>query len=720
MAASVPEHVPVILGLQIPPLYRPLHTQDGQIRLLTILSEAYSHDIHCHLETVSLKDLAPAYRRFLDENDLSGHRAPTALGKWTEHHLSPTMAKLDPLKRVVLTQPSAQLHRFTWGDFAALSYVWGDPNEKAFIVVNSRVVCVSANLERLLREFRSTGDFQGRFRLWVDALCINQDDLKERASLIQSMPAMYRSAWSVVAWLGEASPRSGLALQLVRDLVTFREASCEFELEKRLREDPGFLGSLSWLGLHEFMDRPYWYRLWIIQEIVMGGARATIRCGNSSIDWPTFCSGIAVLQESLWVVKDRCLWGDIEAATSLQATAWKTTSLHLVYKHLSRLGSNKSRTGDLDLGLGRLLQLASDSKCLDPRDKVYALTGFMPTSVAGLLQPDYTLPVSQVYMNATKAFIQGLDSLESLREVNPWGPTDCPSWTADWRWRGNPMMQRRIEGPFWGPAYLFPRNSDDLDYLPYTASRDARNSASFFGDGLLECRGFVIGAISGISARGRGFFSWEEHTIVSSDDFCSAYGSREATTAAVFRTLIMDRDIYGQKATERHAAILQLPSAFDNAAVEFVKRGWSWLADLRLYYFRWEVFRKSNTTFRIGDTNFDDFFGDEIPADASERDFTEAYSCFDRSSQKRRFMTTSTGHVGWAPDNIYGRASEQTQVGDLVAIIFGCSMPLTIRALPDGKHYHILGEAYVQGMMDGEAMDDLQTGKYEARTFTFC
>ena len=83
-------------------------------------------------------------------------------------------------------------------------------------------------------------------------------------------------------------------------------------------------------------------------------------------------------------------------------------------------------------------------------------------------------------------------------------------------------------------------------------------------------------------------------------------------------------------------------------------------------------------------------------------------------------MTTSTGHVGWAPDNIYGRASEQTQVGDLVAIIFGCSMPLTIRALPDGKHYHILGEAYVQGMMDGEAMDDLQTGKYDARTFTFC
>jgi hypothetical protein len=69
---------------------------------------------------------------------------------------------------------------------------------------------------------------------------------------------------------------------------------------------------------------------------------------------------------------------------------------------------------------------------------------------------------------------------------------------------------------------------------------------------------------------------------------------------------------------------------------------------------------------------------------------------------------------------MYGKASEQTQVGDLIAIVFGCSTPLALRKLPDGEQYQVLGEAYVQGLMDGEAMVELRRGRYKPTTFTFC
>jgi hypothetical protein len=108
-------------------------------------------------------------------------------------------------------------------------------------------------------------------------------------------------------WLGGSTASSGAGLQLVEDLAAFREAGCEFELKSGLRDDPKFLGGTCWLGLHQIVNREYWSGLWIIQEIAMGGTNVQLRCCASTIDWPTFCAGIATLQEHLWVVKDRCL-----------------------------------------------------------------------------------------------------------------------------------------------------------------------------------------------------------------------------------------------------------------------------------------------------------------------------------------------------------------------------------------------------------------------------
>lgn len=185
----------------------------------------------------------------------------------------------------------------------------------------------------------------------------------------------------------------------------------------------------------------------------------------------------------------------------------------------------------------------------------------------------------------------------------------------------------------------------------------------------------------------------------------------------MWRTMLMDRVGGGKRAEPHHAAILYLPSSFFKAQEQFESRDWVWLAGMRGYCFRWERFLQANSQVQLGPLSLQSFFKDEIPADVSEHAMTEAHAAYERSVRKRRFMTTANGYMGWAPDNIYGSLTHQTRKGDLIAIIFGCSTPLVIRPL--GPHYQVLGEAYVHGVVDGEAMSLLHLGKVKVQRFTF-
>jgi len=80
-------------------------------------------------------------------------------------------------------------------------------------------------------------------------------------------------------------------------------------------------------------------------------------------------------------------------------------------------------------------------------------------------------------------------------------------------------------------------------------------------------------------------------------------------------------------------------------------------------------------------------------------------------------MLTKKGYMGWAPDNVYGEPENQTRIGDLIAVIFGCSTPIVFR--PNGGTFQVVGEAYVQGLMDGEALDLLAEGEVKQTRFTF-
>jgi hypothetical protein len=111
---------------------------------------------------------------------------------------------------------------FLWGDYAALSHVWGEPTFTKEIVVCGLKVTVRSNLEIALRALLQGPEIVDGTKLWVDALCINQSDHEERASRVKRMGDIFELARLVLAWLGPENEASNIAMDFMRNFPTYQ------------------------------------------------------------------------------------------------------------------------------------------------------------------------------------------------------------------------------------------------------------------------------------------------------------------------------------------------------------------------------------------------------------------------------------------------------------------------------------------------------------------
>jgi hypothetical protein len=110
-------------------------------------------------------------------------------------------------------------------NYLAMSYAWGDPNgPKCTIFLNGHSVEVGYNLAAGLRQFRRMEYFQKGGKLWVDSLCINQNDPIEKAGQVQHMGRIYHRAGNIIVWLGESDETSDLAIYMLENLSKMQRA----------------------------------------------------------------------------------------------------------------------------------------------------------------------------------------------------------------------------------------------------------------------------------------------------------------------------------------------------------------------------------------------------------------------------------------------------------------------------------------------------------------
>ncbi|CAI6094545.1 unnamed protein product [Clonostachys chloroleuca] len=701
-------------------LYTPLRDDRDEIRVLTLESFHDDGVVHCRLEIVSLLDYSPEYSSFLTSFTGRTNLTRRILRSWTELCFPQIGHFSSASKNRWKQRPHAASCRFTWGDFAALSYVWGTSNKERHIVVNGITRRVTRNLDEALRRLARSDEFRGEYKIWIDAVCINQEDEQERAVQVRKMRQIYSSAWKVISWLGENDAGGWIskAFAFSNMLASLQDDSQDLRMLCNLNS--GILTDAGFHAMHEMTRHLYWHRLWIIQEVVMGASYTVLRCGDHHLDWDTLCRAISVLYHGdNWSLKDEMLKRAYRRGISTRKV-WNASSLHLIHldlRHLSNYEDEGTSSGRL--GLRRLLEVANSAKCLEPRDKVFALAGMMETEIANEVTKAYSLDIPQLFAAVTIAFIKHYNNLEPLRQGNPWGPQTAPTWAADWSWKGRLRWSRPetpYVGPLWDVSDPGPRPEDIYNAHGGLPARYVISEDGF----SLHCDGFIFDEIVGLGAREFGIFEWVKGTEMQCPSWRSCYGDDQETAQALSRLLLGGSTVgRHEQAKGCYRAVLSLPSTFKAGHPQFRAKKWSWLENREGYYYKWSEWRKTHNHMMLGKRSLESFFTDKIPEKAEESAYTAAFVGIDRTVKERRFMLTGSGRFGWAPDNAFDRDGDRNQVkiGDLIAIVFGCSTPLVIRRF--AKQYWVIGEAYVEGIMNGEAITFLEDESFKKESFVF-
>lgn len=151
--------------------------------------------------------------------------------------------------------------------YEALSYTWGAPVYSHPVICNGVEFSVTQNLHAALVHLRYTD--RSRW-VWIDALCINQNDLREKGRQIKSLYLIFKRAGKTLVWLGEAGCHAAETAELMVELER-RTGSQRYDDEARGR----FLAVRD-----DIFSRPWFTRVWVIQEIA-----ASEDCGKIEVHY---------------------------------------------------------------------------------------------------------------------------------------------------------------------------------------------------------------------------------------------------------------------------------------------------------------------------------------------------------------------------------------------------------------------------------------------------
>ncbi|KAJ4377423.1 hypothetical protein N0V83_000248 [Neocucurbitaria cava] len=288
-------------------------------------------------------------------------------------------------------------------------------------VVDGHKFDATTNLYHALRMLRA----KEIRKIWIDAVCINQQDREEKSQQIQRMRSIYARAKRVVVWLGPESPNSNLAMHLLGILskppnITSSDTSYQMALKERSISAPSGPFAEAWKAFDDLFAREYWQRAWIIQEIAASGD-ILICCGQESISW-------SELETAFWGKKQihNIFFNQVE--TDLTKHPRNTQEVFDFWAWKKAMASAQSQP------LLKALIDSRRSKATDPRDHVYALLGISSDSSSLIPVPNYKHSIEEVYTNLATAMIRANGNLDIIclhgREGS--GRYKTPSWVPDW------------------------------------------------------------------------------------------------------------------------------------------------------------------------------------------------------------------------------------------------------------------------------------------------
>jgi len=185
--------------------------------------------------------------------------------------------------------------------YSALSYVWGLSGFTVSMKCDGAILHITPTLDEALRQIIKLGDAES---LWVDQICIDQQNEQDRSQQVRIMNNIYKCARKVIAYLGPSKPSTPSAVDLITrvgkiatgmagdvfrwdngqydpdGLKTYEETSAERSEELGIP----FNDEAAWAGFSEFYDCTWYQRIWIVQEM-LPARNAVVVCGDHSVAW---------------------------------------------------------------------------------------------------------------------------------------------------------------------------------------------------------------------------------------------------------------------------------------------------------------------------------------------------------------------------------------------------------------------------------------------------
>ncbi|KAI0471591.1 heterokaryon incompatibility protein-domain-containing protein [Xylariaceae sp. FL0804] len=568
--------------------------------------------------------------------------------------------------------------------YEALSYTWG-PNIPHTIRCADASLTISENLWLALQTLRHRDTPRV---LWVDAVCINQQDNEEKGKQVARMRSIYEHAAGVVVWLGEATKMTGSAFGLIH------------RLEAQLRRDntaaslpPMTAADLEtanlppvddpvWKGLDEIFWREWHFRAWILQEVSVE-KDIVVTCGPHSVSWDVLAGAVAYIEG--------------RAITSLTRADPKPLRDVLSVARQAHSGMERGGT------LFSMLSVARDSDSTDARDKVFAILALVDQATENgprelLVTPDYTKGVEDVYVDVAVKHImkhQDLDILSAVENNQYRLNTEMPSWVPDWQTRppstpfynldgfgdwkasgatkASPTSFRRDE-----PSTCTVRGSvidvcthiadTFLDRLPSSGTFKSSSNASTIGSNVWQYH---------MQRRWR---QWEKMGEKTGPQYLSG----ESVQEAYAQTLVASQSL-SHKLTEKG-----LDSDSDNY--------YTAIDGYRAFREFWQ--RVVAARGQLNSAQLENLLPQQLQQAIH---FMEAHKM---AAYGRRFFITKKGYMGLCHPT--------ARAGDLVVLLAGGKTPYVLKSkLGIKKAYYFIGECYLHGVMQGEAMADANGGAFE-------
>ncbi|CAM1508928.1 Fc.00g026670.m01.CDS01 [Cosmosporella sp. VM-42] len=638
----------------------------------------------------------------------------------------------DPIKgyfsRITLEDVAAESF-----EFHALSYCWGDPDD--WVDIHLRATESTVGDEGVRMPFsvgRTVGQALRRLRLpektlkvWIDAVCINQEDFEERAQQVNLMSHIYSMAATVHIWLGQGNPGVEACLRLVRDIHNYNNRHCPggelcscigtphlleldevdayIQSKKDEKQGISFRGMYEVFHLHEqtfsrevidlaggysntqlstlmsiLFENPWFARVWVMQEALFS-RKAFVYSSGERIPWNELLMVNAWLENPQYTTQQQHIKSQI-----VMAPIWKTLrpSKRVLRSSTSAVNTEDTTesSGILDVFLAGL-----DLKSTDPRDKLFALLTFADetcraSELDDLILPNYDKSTERVFADFTRWWIKKHNSLDILsfihsqpgrtwqRTLGP-GQNDAkiqrPSWTVRNEGRSR-WVRANLNAQFEFRATG--KATPDLELLGYEVNPDSLT---------LQLQGHRVGTITALAYPPIEFiYPYNQEKSQRRD--ISAVFDRILDPCA-FTGFWGVRSIRDEKENTANKAQMEYS--------DHVRSHWAYFPRPKL-----QALEPS------GDSQPKFYETDKLP------------TCFDRC-----FFVTGKGRFGICP--------WATKEGDLIVLLDGGNVPYLLRLVGDAEEsdkgqFELIGECYVDGVMYGEYLQQQETDAMTKEVFS--